>query len=260
MADTDDQKVPIGLQLYSVRGEVNKDLDAALAGVAACGYQAAEPWGFAGSEARWQNMAAGRIRSLFDAHGLACCGCHVQTGALLGDNLKRTIDFNQELGNRYLIIAADRERMSDPARILELARMLDAVAEALEPLDMWTGYHAHGFDFQRFGDQSAWEILFSHTGDRVVMQMDVGNCANGGGDPVAMLEEFPGRARSVHLKDYNAGPGGVIGEGDADWDRIFHLCDTLHRPEWYVVEEGGADGMGFDVCRRSLEALRRMGR
>lgn len=255
-----EHKVPIGLQLFSVRGEVGKDLAAALAGVAEVGYVAAEPWGFSGDEARWQGLSAQEIRRMYEDNGLTCCGFHLATKALIGDSLERTIEFSQELGNKYLIVAADKERMSDPERILELAGILNAASEKLEPMGMWTGYHAHGFDFQRFEGDTAWEILFSNTREQVVMQMDVGNCAGGGGDPIAMLEKFPGRARSVHLKDYNAGPGGVIGEGDADWDRIFHLCATLHQPEWYVVEEGDADGMGFDVCRRSLEALRRMGK
>ena len=92
------------------------------------------------------------------------------------------------------------------------------------------------------------------------MQMDIGNCAGGDGDPIAMLKKFPGRALSVHLKDYGGGPGSVIGEGKADWKVIFQLCDTLHKPEWYVVEEGGQDGMGFDVSARSLKALKAMGR
>ena len=72
---------------------------------------------------------------------------------------------------------------------------------------MLTGYHAHPFDFVHFGEETAWEILFSNTRDEVVMQMDIGNCANGDGDPIAMLIKFPGRARSVHLKDYGGGPG-----------------------------------------------------
>jgi len=253
-------KARIALQLYSVRGEVARSLPAALAGVAACGYAGAEPWGFAGDEARWQGHSAAEIRRMYDDDGLACCGFHLSTSALLGDNLQRTIEFNQVLGNRYLIIAADRERMGARDSILALAALLDRVSETLAPLGMWTGYHAHGFDFARIGAETAWEILFSHTRPQVVMQLDIGNCAGGGGDPVAMLERFPGRARSVHLKDYGAPPGGVIGEGRADWRRIFHLCDTLHQPEWYVVEEGTPEGLGFDVPRRSLEALRRMGR
>jgi sugar phosphate isomerase/epimerase len=77
---------------------------------------------------------------------------------------------------------------------------------------------------------------------------------------VGTLRKFPGRARTVHLKDYGGAPGSVIGEGKADWPEVFRLCETVHATEWYVVEEGGADGLGFEICGRSLAALRRMGK
>jgi len=253
-------KIPIGLQLFSVRGECNKDLRATLKAVADIGYEAAEPWGYSGEELAWLGWPVKDIRKMFDDSGLKCCGFHLSTGALLGDNLSRTIEMNQELGNRFLIIAADSQRMSAVATIMELAQILNDAAEKLRPLGMLTGYHAHGFDFVQFDGETAWEILFGNTLEEVVMQMDIGNCAGGGGDPIAMLRKFPGRARSVHLKDYGGPPESVIGEGEADWDTIFRLCETSHHPEWYVVEEGGKEGLGFDVSRRSLEALRRMGK
>jgi sugar phosphate isomerase/epimerase len=125
---------------------------------------------------------------------------------------------------------------------------------------MLTGYHAHAFDFTRFGGRTAWDILFSRTPAEIVMQLDIGNCAAGGEDPVAVLRRFPGRARSMHLKDFGGPDGSVIGEGKADWNEIFRLCDTTQKPEWFVVEECGPEGLGFDIPRRSLENLRRMGR
>jgi sugar phosphate isomerase/epimerase len=144
--------------------------------------------------------------------------------------------------------------------IMELAGILNDTAEKLKPLDMFTGYHAHGFDFVKIDGRPAWDILFSNTNKDVVMQMDIGNCAGGGGDPIAELKQFPGRARSVHLKDYGGPPDSVISEGVADWDEIFSLCETMHNTEWYVVEEGSNDGLGFDISKRSLEALKRMGK
>ena len=254
------EKVPIGLQLFSVRGECHKDLPATLKAVAEMGYVGVEPWGYSGEVIEWLGWTAQDIRVMLDDNGLKCCGIHLSTDALLGGNLARTIELNQELGNRFLIIAADKQRMSALDSIMDLAQILDAVAAKLQPLGMFTGYHAHPFDFVQFDGRTAWEILFSNTRERVVMQLDIGNCANGEGDPIAMLKQFPGRARSVHLKDYGGAPGSVIGEGEADWDEIFRLCETSHHPEWYVVEEGGRDGLGFDVSRRSLEALRRMGK
>jgi len=252
--------IPIGVQLYVLRGEVQKDLPATLEGVARIGYVGAEPWGYDGAALEWMGHTPAAIRKMYDDNGLKCCGIHLATGALLGDNLQRTIELNQTLGNNFLIIAADKPRMSARSTILELAGILNDAAEKLAPLGMFTGYHAHGFDFETVDGEIAWDILFSHTGDDVIMQMDIGNCANGGGDPIGTLRKFPGRAKSVHLKDYGVGPEGVIGEGVADWPTIFELCDTLHPVEWYVVEEGGADGLGFEIPRRSLEALRRMGK
>lgn len=253
-------KVPIALQLFSVRGECSRDLPAALKSVAEIGYVGAEPWGYSGEALEWMGWKPKELRAMYDENGLKCCGIHLSTSALLGDNLARTIELNQVLGNRFLIIAADKQRMSQLDTIMELADILNTTAEKLKPLGMLTGYHAHPFDFVRFGDETAWEILFSNTVDEVVMQMDIGNCAMGDGDPIAMLKKFPGRALSVHLKDYGGEPGSVIGEGKADWDEIFRLCDELHQPEWYVVEEGGRDGLGFDVSARSLKALKAMGK
>jgi len=255
-----DKKIPIGLQLFSVRGECQKDLPATLKSVAEIGYVAAEPWGYGGDKIEWMGWSGKDVRKMFDDNGIACCGMHLSTGALLGDNLSRTIELNQILGNRYLIIAADGQRMKAVDTIMELAGILNDTAEKLLPLDMFTGYHAHGPDFAVVDGILAWDRLFGNTRKEVVMQMDIGNCASGGGDPIAELKRFPGRARSVHLKDFGGPPGSVIGEGKADWDEIFRLCETEHDPEWYVVEEGGKDGLGFDVSKRSLEALKRMGK
>jgi len=149
--------------------------------------------------------------------------------------------------------------MSAVETILELAGILNAVAEKLKPEGMSTGYHAHPFDFEQFEGRTAWDLLFSNTRADVIMQMDIGNCANGGGDPIAILRKFTGRATSLHLKDYGV-EGAVIGEGQADWDEIFSICETSHNPEWYVVEEGGPDGLGFEVSGRSLAALRKLGK
>jgi sugar phosphate isomerase/epimerase len=219
-----------------------------------------EPWGYGGDREEWMGFSGPQLRRMLDDNGLKCCGMHLMTGALLGDNLARTIAFNHELGNRFLIVAADKARMSSREGIRELADILNGAAERLIPEGMQTGYHAHGFDFVRIDGETAWDLLFSATRPEVVMQMDIGNCAGGGGDPIAALRRFPGRARSVHLKEYGGAPGAIIGEGEADWPEIFRLCETEHATEWYVVEEGGEGGLGFDIPRRALQNLRRMGK
>ena len=253
-------KIPVALQLFSVRGECQKALAATLEGVAEIGYQGAEPWGYGGESLDWMGHSCSDIRRMYDDNGLTCCGIHLRTEALLGDNLARTIEFNQVLGNRFLVIAADKPRMSAVDTIMQLAGILNDTVDKLKPEGMFCGYHAHGFDFVQFDGRTAWDILFSNTRQDVIMQMDIGNCAGGGGDPIAILKKFPGRAKSVHLKDHGGPEGAVIGEGEADWPVIFRLCEGTQGTEWYVVEEGGKEGLGFDVSRRSFEALRKMGK
>jgi len=252
--------IPIGLQLFSVRGECQKDLPATIAAAADMGYQGVEPWGYRGEEVAWLGRPAKELRTILDDSAQRCCGMHLATDALMGENLSRTIELNQELGNRFLIIAADKPRMSSAEGIAELAGILDAAAERLQPLGMRAGYHAHPFDFERIGERTAWEILFSTVRPDVIMQLDTGNCARGGADPVAVLERFPGRSASIHLRDYAGDQTPILGEGEADWTEIFGLCETTGATEWYVVEQGGSDGIGLDIPRACLQALKRMGK
>ncbi|MDP6358228.1 MAG: TIM barrel protein [Planctomycetota bacterium] len=253
-------RIPVALQLFSVRGECQNDVAATLKSIAEIGYVAAEPWGYRGEAVEWMGHGADVLRQMYDDAGLKCCGMHIATQALQGDSLSRTVELNKTLGNKFLIIAGDKQRMETPEGVAELAGILNDTALKLEEEGMMAGYHAHPFDFVTHGGQTAWDLLFSSTSDEVVMQMDNGNCAGGGGDPVAIMKKFPGRVRSMHLKEFGGPEGAVIGEGDMDWPETFRICEEDNETEWYVVEEGGPDGLGFDVCKRSFEALRAMGK
>jgi sugar phosphate isomerase/epimerase len=253
------KKVPIALQLFAVRGEVAKSVPETLKQVAKIGYEGAEPWGYDGKAVAWRGYSPAELRKMYDDNGLRCCGIHLSTDALLGDNLKRTIELNKALGNNFLIIAGDKPRTSSLAGIAELATILNDTAEKLKPEKMACGYHAHGFDFGVIDGEVAWHRLFSQTKPEVIMQIDIGNSASGGGDPIAALRKFPGRARSVHLKEWGGPKPAVIGKGTMDWKTIFELCRTQQPVEWYVIEEGGEDGNGFDLPAQNLAAVKAMG-
>lgn len=250
---------PIALQLFSVRGECEKDLPETLRRVAGIGYAAVEPWGYGGESLEWMGVGARELRVMLDDAGLRCCGFHLATAALMEERIATTIEMNRILGNQFLIIAADQARMGSREGIMDLAAILNAAAKRLEPEGMRAGYHCHGFDFAIVDGEVAWYTLFSNTDDAVVMQLDIGNCMQGGGDPMDALRRFPGRGRSVHLKEYGQPEGGTIGDGEIDWPVMLDLIKDLHSPEWYVVEEPGPGGCGFDIPTRAYQALRRLG-
>jgi sugar phosphate isomerase/epimerase len=246
----------IGLQLYSVRGECSNDLASTLKKVGEIGYVGAEPYGYRGDEVAWLGHSAKDVRAMFDDAGLVCCGMHIATDALLGDNLARTVELNQVLGNTFLIVAADGPRTKSVEGIAELAGILNDAAAKVADQGMFTGYHAHGFDAAEIEGIPSWFRLFRQTNPEVVMQMDVGNYLSGGGDPIAAMKEFVGRARTVHVKDRNAPVNGAIGTGEAPVVEFLELCQTIHPTEWFVVEECAPQGLGFEVVELAYKSLK----
>ncbi len=247
--------IPIGFQLYTVRGEFSRNVPQTLKALGQLGYKAVEFWGYGGTPNVYQQYSASELRKLLDENDLKCCGMHLELKALAKDNLKRTIENNQALGNQYLNVAAAKEKMGSADAIAELAAFLNDAAAQCRPHKMTVGYHAHPFDFAKVNGRFAWEILFGRTQPEVNMQMDVGNCLAGNGDPIAMLKEFPGRTRTIHIKEHQD----KTFESDF-YKEIFRLCETSSGTKWYIVEMGGPEGNGFEVPRQALEKLRRLGK
>ena len=249
------KKIPIALQLYAVRGDFARDVPGTLEAVSKLGYEGVEFWGYAGTPKVFQEYSAKQLRKLLDDRGLKCCGMHHQLKALEPEQLGVTVENNRVLGNRFLVIAAAPERMGSEDAILGFAKLLNETAKKLQTEKMRVGYHCHPFDFAKIGGRFAWDILFSHTDPEVIMQLDVGNCLAGKGDPLAMLRKFPGRTLSIHIKEHAEKTF-----GSKFYEEVFGLCETSCKTEWYIVEMGGADGFGVDIPRKALADLRRLGK
>jgi sugar phosphate isomerase/epimerase len=225
-------KIPVGLQVYSVRKEAEKDLPGVLAQVARMGYQGVEFAGYYGHEAK-------DIRKMLDTNGLVCCGSHTQMTDLADDKLAATLEFNKILGNKYVIVPWLEPAKTNPMETwLGYAKRLNVLAEKLKPQGMWIGYHAHQHDFAPIDGTTGWDIIASNTRKDVIMQLDLGNCMDGGGDPVMYLKRYPGRAVTIHLKEHSAtNKKAMIGEGDVKWAEVFKLIRAAGTTRWYIIEE-----------------------
>jgi sugar phosphate isomerase/epimerase len=249
----DGSLLPLGLELYSVREDCARDLPQTLAAVARMGYAGVE---FAGYHGR----SAAELRKLLDDDGLRCCGTHTGLDTLLGDELARTIDFNLTLGNRFLIvpwIAEERRRTLRDWKAT--AALFGELAEKVDAHGLRVGYHNHSFEFGTLEGEGLWDAFFGTTSPKVVMQVDVGNCLAGGGDPLAILRRYPGRAATLHVKEFSrANPAAVVGEGEVDWPSIFRVCESTAGTEWYIVEHESQPAL--TAVARCLANLRRMGK
>lgn len=248
------KKIPVGVQLYSVREDAAKDLPGVLKAIKEMGYDGVEFAGYYGHDAK-------TIRKWLDDNGLKCCGTHTGWDTLQPDNLAATIEFNQTIGNKYLICPwlNPAEFASSKEKNIEFAKRFNELAEKVKEKGMLVGYHAHGGDFKKLNGETAWEVFFSHTVPEVVMQMDIGNCLGGGGDPYSILEKFPGRSKTIHLKEHGGPQGAVVGEGTVKWNWVFEFCETKGGTEWYIVEQEGYAVPPLEAIRKCRENLRKMG-
>ncbi|MCC6442878.1 MAG: sugar phosphate isomerase/epimerase [Armatimonadetes bacterium] len=254
-------RIPIALELYSVREDCAKDLPGTLEAVARMGYEGVE---FAG----YHGYSAAELRKMVDDNGLKVAGTHIGLDTLLGDQFEKTVEFNQTIGNPFLIVPGlAQERTASPAAWRETANIFNEVAANLKPLGLKTGYHNHHTEFNPMDGELPWDIFFGETVPDVVMQFDLGNALFGGADLVSILKRYPGRCDTIHLKPYSKKAGAenpekgfdpIIGDDDVPWKEIFHLCETQGNTKWYTVEYESAAYPSLeavDLCLKALKAL-----
>ncbi len=251
-------RIPIALQLYSVREDCARDLPGTLAAVANMGYEGVEFAGF-------YDRSAKELRKLLDENGLKAAGSHTRLDLLRGDELARTVEFNQELGNKYVVVPSVPEAMrNSKATCLDTARILDEVAAELLSHGMFTGYHNHKVEVEPLPDDataSAFTTLFDATRPEVVMQIDVGHAMRGGADPVALIERYAGRAKTVHVKEFDPNDETtVVGEGIVPWSDVFSVCERVGGTEWYIVEHERYSKPPLECVEACLKNLKEMGK
>ena len=252
------KKVPIGIELYSVRGELKKDLMATVTAVAKMGYQVVE---FYSPYYDWTVDYAKEVRKLMDGVGVKCLSTHNSVKATTPEELPKAIELNQIIGSKAIVVAS-------PGKVVDvdgwkaLAGQLAAAADKLRPLGMSTGFHNHQLEWKPVDGQRPMDILASGTPKDVVLQLDAGTCVEAGADPVAWIKANPGRIKSIHLKDWAAGARGyavAFGEGDVPWKGIFAAAESTGGIEFYLIEQevAGADGE-LAMAQRCLENYKKM--
>jgi sugar phosphate isomerase/epimerase len=245
-------RIPIALQLYSVRDDCARDLPGTLEAVADMGYEGVE---FAGYHGR----SAQEMKQMLKKLGLKVAGTHTGMNTLLGEELEKTVEYNRILGNKYLI--CPWLQPAGKQGWLDAAKQFTDIAAKIKPHRMRTGYHNHAHDFQPMDGSTAWDILFSNTPKEVMMQLDLGNAMHGGADPVPYIEKYPKRSETIHLKEFSkTNPKAILGEGDVPWQKVFELCETVGGTKWYIVEYEVPGLPPLECVAKCLKSLRDMGK
>ena len=258
VASAQNKKIPIGLELYSVRSALAADPVGTVKKVASMGYQVVE---FFSPYYTWTTDQAKDMKKLLDDLGIVCHSTHNNLPSFQPANLQKTIDLNHAIGGKFVVLASSTQS-TDLEVWKKLA--LDTLAPAIETLraaGLRAGYHNHQYEFvSTNGGPRPMEVLAANTPKDFMLQFDVGTCVQMGSDPVAWVKANPGRINSLHLKDWNKERGYrvLFGEGAVPWKEVLAAAETTGGAEYLLIEQEGSDYSEFETAQRCLDTYRKM--
>lgn len=249
--------IPVGLELYSVRKELQRDPQATVRAVAKMGYQCVE---FYAPYFQWSEDETKQMRKLLDDLGVRCYSTHNDSSNVNAENIAKARDRNMMLGCKYVVIASTHPQPTELDSWKTVADALNAADEQLAKSGLHAGYHNHEPEFTPMGGGRPMEVLAKNTKPSIMLQLDVGTCLKAGSDPVAWIRANPGRIRSLHLKDWSSDPAKaysvLFGEGNADWKGILNAAESVGGAEYYLIEQEGSRFSELETADRCLQAFR----
>ena len=238
----------VGIQLYSLRDDARRDLERTLADIAAIGYKDVELLGSMNNF----GMPPARLREVLDRNGLRAPSTHVGGSAL--DNLEQQLDVAQTLGHQYLIVASlpiQGQRTLDDYR--RWADRFNEAGRRTRERGVWIGFHNHGNDMTPIDGLVPYDVLIERTEPAVVRhQLDTGNTAMGGKDPLEYMRRYGSRYWSFHIKDVTqlgAKSDTELGKGMIDFRKLMAGIDNIDEKHLFVEQET-YPGAPVDSLRR----------
>ena len=234
-----------GLQLFSVRDITKDDMEGALRGVAAMGYEFVEFAGFMGHPAE-------QVKAWLDQYGLRASGTHTGLAALTDDVLDETIAYHKAIGCKNIIV---------PYEKLETKEAVDAVVDRLNQLQsrlaaegITLHYHNHDHEFKPNQDGIIAEEEFLNR-TRINLEVDTYWVFAAGKDPVEFLNQHKDRISVIHLKDGVGGhEGKSLGLGKAPVKEVRETALALGME--MVVESEGLEPTGLEEVKRCIDFLK----
>jgi sugar phosphate isomerase/epimerase len=249
-------QIPVGLELYSVRNDLQKDLMSTVKAVAKMGYECVE---FYAPYYDWTPDYTKQVRKELDDLGIHCYSTHNSLKSFAPDGIGKAMELNQILGARYIVLAHPG-KVSGVDGWKQVAETLNKANDTMAGQGLHAGYHNHDLEWKPVDGQKPIELLATNTDRSIMLQLDVGTCLATGNDPVAWIERNPGRIRSLHLKEWSPEKGYrvLLGEGVGPWKKIFAAAESTGGVEYYLIEQEGSDYPEMETAERCLAAYRKL--
>lgn len=245
--------INIGLQMYTVRDECEKDFLNTLKKVADIGYTGLELCGYYG-------VSASDLRKYIDGLGLKAVSAHVSLAAMQED-LAKEIEYAKILGMKAIVLPwlPDEYRKDEDAylRTSELIRELD---EKCSREEIQLCYHNHDFEFEKNGSGYYLDVFLKRT-ENLKLELDTFWTSYAGIDTLKYMRTNSSRLQFIHLKDMIKDEKPVFAEVGEGCLNIASFIETAVElgVEWAFVEQDFCRRPSIESVKISFENLRRMG-
>ena len=248
----------IGLQLYSIRDSINRDVPAAIEKVADMGYTFVEMAGY--RDGKFYGMDPAEFSALCQKNGLQVLSSH--TGRSLPDSAgyeeamawwDQCIDAHYAAGVKFIVQPSmDRSAYESIENISRWCAYFNEVGEKCNAKGIRFGYHNHANEFTTvFGDTILYDFMLQNTDpEKVMFQLDLYWCVEGGKNPVDYFNKYPGRFELWHIKDKEE----IGASGMMDFETMWTARD-ISGMKYGIVEVERYNFDQFTSCAKSYEFL-----
>ncbi|MDB4876579.1 MAG: Xylose isomerase protein barrel [Gemmatimonadetes bacterium] len=230
----------VGIQLYTLRRQAAADLPGTLAALAKIGYKEIELAGY-------YDHSAADVRDLLKKNGLTAPSAHIPIEQIESAPDKTFADA-KTIGQQWITVPSLPRGLQDTADGWKrVAAQFNAAGKQSKAAGFRFAFHNHNDIVRKTGDVLPIEILMKETDPALVSyEMDIFWAVNGGADPLALLQRYPGRFKMLHVKD---GKGPTydtqtdVGQGSIDFKTIFARAKGIEH--YFVESDTAADPLAF---------------
>jgi sugar phosphate isomerase/epimerase len=254
----------IGIQVYTLRDLMAKDLVGTLQKVAEIGYKNIELFGY--GEGKYFGKSITEMRKITDDLGLKVVSAHYLSGQ--GSNAwgtpvnqwEKAVEDAVKMGQKYMTVAFllpdERKSLNDYKKVSDI---LNKAGEITAKYGITMAYHNHDFEFIPLEGQVPMDVLLKNTqADLVKFELDIYWIKKAGLDPIQFFKQNKGRVPLWHVKDMEkeSGDFAPVGDGVIDWMAIFKEEKTAGLTHFFVEQDNHKYGTPLENIEKSLKWLR----
>jgi len=242
-------KYKMGLQLFSIREPLSKDVTGTIKQVAAIGYEDCETYGYDPAQVKYYGLKAADFKQLLADNNMITTSGHYDFTQFFdksADDMMRYVDQCIEgahvLGQKYITWPWLAPNFRTPDNFRLLTGKLNKIGEHVNKANLGFAYHNHDFEFTDIGGETAYSLIMRETDPALVkLQMDLYWVMHSSKlSPAELIAKQPGRFVMWHIKDMDkkSRDYSELGNGSIDFTVILPEA-TQAGLQYYYIEQGG---------------------